>query len=174
MQGRLGKGFVTALILVVILVAALGLRLWGSGFGLPAYTRYHPDEHALVERAAAILWTGDWNLQRFNYPPFYAYLQAGSYAAYFLWGAAQGNWNQILPFVLPRVLPGWALAHSSGGHADGPGRLPGRQAREWPAHRPARGGVACRQLPAQYPLPLCHIRCHGWFPGHSHLSVSVS
>lgn len=101
MRRRLNDKVFVCLGLALILVAALGLRLWGSGFGLPAYTRYHPDEHALVERAAAILWTGDWNLQRFNYPPFYAYLQAGSYAAYFLWGAAQGNWNQILPFVLP-------------------------------------------------------------------------
>jgi 4-amino-4-deoxy-L-arabinose transferase-like glycosyltransferase len=95
---RLGPG----LLLVAILLAALGLRVWGSGFGLPAYTLYHPDEHALVERAARILWTGDWNLHRFNYPAFYAYLQAGGYAAYFLWGASQGSWNEVMPFTLPR------------------------------------------------------------------------
>ncbi|MBN1660070.1 MAG: phospholipid carrier-dependent glycosyltransferase [Anaerolineae bacterium] len=89
------------LVLVSILLAALGLRLWGSGFGLPAYTRYHPDEHALVDRAAAILWTGDWNLHRFNYPPFYAYIQAGAYALYFLKGAAAGLWSEVPPFTLP-------------------------------------------------------------------------
>jgi 4-amino-4-deoxy-L-arabinose transferase-like glycosyltransferase len=90
------------LLLAAILLVSLGLRVWGSGFGLPAYTLYHPDEHALVDRAAQILWTGDWNLHRFNYPPFYAYLQAGGYAAYFLWGAAQGTWDQVMPFALPQ------------------------------------------------------------------------
>jgi 4-amino-4-deoxy-L-arabinose transferase-like glycosyltransferase len=95
---RFGPG----LLLAAILVVSLGLRVWGSGFGLPAYWMYHPDEHALVDRAARILYTGDWNLHRFNYPPFYAYLQAGGYAAYFLWGAAQGAWNQIAPFTLPK------------------------------------------------------------------------
>ena len=88
-------------LLTILLLGAFALRAWGSDFGLPAYTRYHPDEHALVERAAAILWTGDWNLHRFNYPAFYAYLQAAAYALLFLRGAAAGLWNQIIPFTLP-------------------------------------------------------------------------
>ena len=71
---------IPVLLLLLIVLAAFALRVWGTGFGLPAYTRYHPDEHALVDRAAAILWTGDWNLHRFNYPAFYAYVQAGAYA----------------------------------------------------------------------------------------------
>jgi 4-amino-4-deoxy-L-arabinose transferase-like glycosyltransferase len=91
-----------SLLLAGILVVSLLLRLWGSGFGLPAYTRYHPDEQALVTRAAAILWTGDWNLQRFNYPPFYAYIQALAYAAYFLWGASRGLWTEVPPFAVPQ------------------------------------------------------------------------
>ena len=61
--------FLPPVLLALMLLIALGLRVWGSGFGLPAYTRYHPDEHALVERSAEILWTGDRNQQRFNYPP---------------------------------------------------------------------------------------------------------
>lgn len=88
-------------LLLAILTGAFMLRAWGSSFGLPAFTRYHPDEHALVERAAAILWTGDWNLHRFNYPPFYAYLQSGAYTALFLWLAAQGLWSQVPPFTVP-------------------------------------------------------------------------
>jgi 4-amino-4-deoxy-L-arabinose transferase-like glycosyltransferase len=88
-------------LLFAILVGAFCLRAWGSSFGLPAFTRYHPDEHALVDRAAAVLWTGDWNLHRFNYPPFYAYLQTGAYAALFLWLAAQGLWSQVPPFTVP-------------------------------------------------------------------------
>lgn len=87
--------------LVLVLLIALGLRVWGSGFGLPAYTRYHPDEHALVERAAQILWTGDWNLHRFNYPAAYAYVQAIGYAIYFLYGVAQDLWEHVPAFVVP-------------------------------------------------------------------------
>ncbi len=94
-------GTVFTLLLLFILLLSLGLRAWGSGFGLPAYTRYHPDEHALVERAAAILWTGDWNLHRFNYPASYAYLQTGAYALYFLYGVTQGLWERVPEFVVP-------------------------------------------------------------------------
>lgn len=97
-----GKNLFPALVLAGILLFSLLFRLWGSGFGLPAYSRYHPDEHALVTRAAAILWTGDWNLQRFNYPPFYAYVQALAYAGYFLWGASRGSWNEVPAFTLPQ------------------------------------------------------------------------
>jgi 4-amino-4-deoxy-L-arabinose transferase-like glycosyltransferase len=98
----IGRRTLPGLMLAAVLCIAFGLRVWGSEFGLPAYTLYHPDEHALVERAAAILWTGDWNLHLFNYPPFYAYLQTGTYALYFLWGTVQGLWQQIMPFPLPQ------------------------------------------------------------------------
>ena len=96
-RGGLASGF----LLAAILTGSLCLRIWGSGFGLPAYTRYHPDEHALVDRAAAILWTGDWNLHRFNYPPLYAYFQAGAYALYFLYGVTQDLWRYVPTFVVP-------------------------------------------------------------------------
>jgi 4-amino-4-deoxy-L-arabinose transferase-like glycosyltransferase len=94
-------GSARSLALLLILAIAFALRVWGSDFGLPAYTRYHPDEHALVERAAAILWTGDWNLHRFNYPPLYAYVQAGAYALYFLYGVTQELWRYVPAFVVP-------------------------------------------------------------------------
>ena len=89
------------LLLTLVLVIGLGLRVWGVGFGLPAYARYHPDEHALVERAAQILWTGNWKLERFNYPPAYAYVQTIAYAIYFLYGVSQGLWEQLPLFVVP-------------------------------------------------------------------------
>ena len=103
---RMGRGrsisrVIPALLLFITVAFAFGLRVWGNDFGLPAYTRYHPDEHALVERAAAILWTGDWNLHRFNYPPLYAYLQAGAYALYFLYGVTQELWRFVPTFVVP-------------------------------------------------------------------------
>lgn len=92
---------ISTFVLIAILAFSLALRVWGSRFGLPTYTRYHPDEHALVERAAAILWTGDWNLHRFNYPPLYAYFQAGAYATYFLYGVTQELWRYVPTFVVP-------------------------------------------------------------------------
>ncbi len=101
MRTGLVRKLIPGVLLLAVLAGAFALRAWGSSFGLPAFTRYHPDEHALVDRAAAILWTGDWNLHRFNYPPFYAYLQAGAYAVLFLWLAAQGLWSQVPPFVVP-------------------------------------------------------------------------
>jgi 4-amino-4-deoxy-L-arabinose transferase-like glycosyltransferase len=91
-----------SLVLLGLIVGlSLALRVWGSGFGLPAYTRYHPDEHALVNRAAAILWTGDWNLHRFNYPALYAYFQAAAYAAYYLYGVTQDLWRYVPTFAVP-------------------------------------------------------------------------
>lgn len=92
---------IPVVLLALILVLSFALRVWGIGFGLPAYTRYHPDEHALVERAAAILWTGDWNLHRFNYPAFYAYLQVMVYAFYYLYGVTQELWRYVPTFVVP-------------------------------------------------------------------------
>jgi len=75
-------------------VAAFLLRAWGARFGLPEYV-YHPDEHAIVDRAAAILRTGDYSPHWFNYPSAYVYLQALSYIPYFLISAARGFGNTI-------------------------------------------------------------------------------
>jgi 4-amino-4-deoxy-L-arabinose transferase-like glycosyltransferase len=73
---------------------ALLVRAWGTRFGLPEYI-YHPDEHAIVDRAAAILRTGDYSPHWFNYPSAYVYLQALSYVPYFLISAARGLGNTI-------------------------------------------------------------------------------
>ena len=75
-------------------VVAFVLRAWGARFGLPEYV-YHPDEHAIVDRAAAILRTGDYSPHWFNYPSTYTYLQALSYIPYFLISAARGFGNTI-------------------------------------------------------------------------------
>jgi 4-amino-4-deoxy-L-arabinose transferase-like glycosyltransferase len=81
-------------IIAALFLAALMLRIWGARFGLPEYV-YHPDEHALVERAAAILRTGDYSPHWFNYPSLYIYVQALSYIPYFLISAARGFGNTI-------------------------------------------------------------------------------
>lgn len=87
--------------LTAVLTTSLVLRLWGGGFGLPGFTHYHPDEHALVDRATAILQTGDWAPGRFNYPPLYAYLQVGGVAASFVLGKALGLWDTMPGYPLP-------------------------------------------------------------------------
>lgn len=89
------------LVLAVIILVSLALRVWGSGFGLPVFTHYHPDEHALVDRATAILQTGEWAPDRFNYPPFYAYVQVGGLAASYVLGEVLGHWDAMPDYPLP-------------------------------------------------------------------------
>jgi 4-amino-4-deoxy-L-arabinose transferase-like glycosyltransferase len=84
----------TWVLISAFLVVAFVLRAWGARFGLPEYV-YHPDEHAIVDRAAAILRTGDYSPHWFNYPSVYIYLQALSYIPYFLISAARGFGNTI-------------------------------------------------------------------------------
>ena len=70
-------------LLLVILVLALGLRLWGAGFGLPDV--YHPDEERIVNHALAF-GLGDFNPHYFNYPSFSMYLLFFEYGIYYLIG----------------------------------------------------------------------------------------
>jgi hypothetical protein len=82
-QRRLGA----ALLLGGIFVAALLLRLWGIGFGLPY--EYHPDEDQYVRQAATMgsqgLQPADW----FN-PPLFKYLLLAEYGAYYAAGRLLG------------------------------------------------------------------------------------
>src|SRR3954464_12691356 len=54
--------------LSIVIVAALGLRLLGLRYGLPAV--YNPDEVAIMSRALAFA-KGDLNPHNFVYPSFY-------------------------------------------------------------------------------------------------------
>jgi asparagine N-glycosylation enzyme membrane subunit Stt3 len=78
----------------LLFILAFGMRAWGVRFGLPEHF-YHPDEHAIVDRATAILQTGDYNPHWFNYPSAYIYLQAVTYIPYFLISAARGFGDTI-------------------------------------------------------------------------------
>jgi 4-amino-4-deoxy-L-arabinose transferase-like glycosyltransferase len=84
----------TWVLISAFFVVAFVLRAWGARFGLPEYV-YHPDEHSIVDRAAAILRTGDYSPHWFNYPSAHIYLQALSYIPYFLISAARGFGNTI-------------------------------------------------------------------------------
>ena len=90
----LGSPRVVSLVVVALFLLAFTLRAWGARYGLPEYF-YHPDEHAIVERATAILRTGDYSPHWFNYPSAYIYVQALSYIPYFLISAARGFGNTI-------------------------------------------------------------------------------
>jgi 4-amino-4-deoxy-L-arabinose transferase-like glycosyltransferase len=101
-RGSAGKGSRTAatwrvapvVTLVLLFFLAFILRAWGTRFGLPE-AFYHPDEHAIVERATGILRTGDYSPHWFNYPSAYIYVQALTYIPYFLISAARGFGNSI-------------------------------------------------------------------------------
>jgi 4-amino-4-deoxy-L-arabinose transferase-like glycosyltransferase len=75
------------LFLLVILVIAILLRLWGIGFGLPY--EYHVDEPQYVRQAAAMGSKGlepDW----WNNPPLFKYILLFEYGGFFLVGKVIG------------------------------------------------------------------------------------
>ncbi len=92
------RQFSPLVVLCLLFLVGLGLRVWGARFGLPE-DFYHPDEHAIVDRATAILRTGDYNPHWFNYPSTYIYIQALSYIPYFLISAARGFGGTIPSFT---------------------------------------------------------------------------
>jgi hypothetical protein len=72
-------------VLLVICVVALGLRLVGLRYGLPAV--YNPDEVAIMSRALAFA-KGDLNPHNFLYPTFYFY-------ALFVWEGLAAVWSVV-------------------------------------------------------------------------------
>ena len=81
--GRLG-----VIALAAILAVALGLRVQGLGFGLPAV--YNPDEMAIMSRALGFA-TGNLNPHNFLYPTFYFYVLFAWIGAYFAAAWAFGS-----------------------------------------------------------------------------------
>lgn len=65
----------TFLVLLLTLAASVALRAYGGIlWGLP--DRFHPDEPFILDRAAAMVSTGDPNPRWFRYPSLYIYVQA--------------------------------------------------------------------------------------------------
>lgn len=75
------------------LAAALSLRVWGLGFGLPYLE--HPDEWAVADRAVQMLRTADYSPHSFVYPTLYIYLELGVAAIHFLWGVGAGVYRSL-------------------------------------------------------------------------------
>lgn len=82
-----------SLMLATIFALAVGLRLWGTNFGLPY--AYHPDEGALVMPALNILRTGDYRPLRLDYGSAYLYALTVLYIPYFLYGAWRGHFATV-------------------------------------------------------------------------------
>lgn len=72
----------------VVMALALGLRLWGLGFGLPN-VHCRPDESTLVNKAVAIA-AGSLDPHFFNYPSLQFYLLAVLYGAAYVLGRVAG------------------------------------------------------------------------------------
>ena len=88
-RARYGPG----LVLAPVLLAALGLRIWGIDFGLPN-TLTRPDETTIVHRALAI-GAGDLNPHFFRYPSLHFYVMAFVYGLYYLAGLATGRFGGV-------------------------------------------------------------------------------
>jgi len=84
-----------ALVLFGILLAALALRVWGIGFGLPY--EYHVDEVQYVRQAASM---GSRGLEPvwWNNPPFYKYVLLAEYGGLFAVGKIFGWYASAADF----------------------------------------------------------------------------
>lgn len=85
--------------MLVILIFATLLRLWGIDFGLP-YAN-HPDESRFVMTAVKIIQTGDFNPGWFLQPTLYAYSSVGVLMIYFLMGVSQGVFMSVQDLFCP-------------------------------------------------------------------------
>ncbi len=89
-----GFSQVAELIIVIALFgAALVLRTWALGWGLP-YVE-HPDEPAVLETAIRMVKEGEPNPGRFIYPSFHYYMLALVIRLHAVWGIAQGLYQSL-------------------------------------------------------------------------------
>lgn len=79
--------------LVILLLAALGLRLWGIQFGLPY--AYHYDEMFYVTGG---LNTGAWVFETANNPPGFMNILTGEYGLYYILGRALHWFGSVREF----------------------------------------------------------------------------
>ena len=83
----------STLTLVAILAIAAVLRFWGLGAGLPHAPGV--DEPEVMNRAVAMMKTGDYNPRFFDYPTLYIYVQLIAATVQFLFGATAGAWRSL-------------------------------------------------------------------------------
>jgi 4-amino-4-deoxy-L-arabinose transferase-like glycosyltransferase len=83
----------SALTLAIILALAAMLRFVGIGSGIPF--NIGVDEPEIMERAVAMMKTGDFNPHFFDYPGLYFYVQMAIACARFIAGATAGYWTSL-------------------------------------------------------------------------------
>lgn len=71
----------------LLVLVALGLRVWGAGWSLPYVD--HPDEPAVVRGILRVV-QGDLNPDHFFYPSLMFYVQAAVWWLHFAWGELTG------------------------------------------------------------------------------------
>ena len=79
--------------LALTLLAALLLRFWALGQGIPYMLGV--DEPEVMDRAVRMIKTGDFNPHFFDYPSLYIYVQSAVSVARFLFGAVRGEWSSL-------------------------------------------------------------------------------
>ncbi len=82
------RGRTAGLILLGILIAALLMRIWGMGFGLPQ--KVHPDEPLLVDRAIEAAAHGTYKTGFYHWPNFIIYLLHFEYIVAYTVGHVTG------------------------------------------------------------------------------------
>ena len=87
------RSLVVPALLILILAAAFGLRVWGITYGLPQ--SYIPDEYDYVHSALKKLKTGDFNPRWWYYPSLQPYLCTATYLAVYLQNLPSGRWAGI-------------------------------------------------------------------------------
>jgi len=102
-------------LLAIILLVALGLRIWAIDFGLPYL--YHPDEPSKIEIAQHIVKTGDLNPHYFKKPTLLIYANALLYLPYYAVGKARGEFTTITDIPPPERL------NMGVGHIGAPGAV---------------------------------------------------
>jgi len=77
--------------ILLIVLAAMAIRMWGLDFGLPQ--RFHTDEPVVVTRAQYGAATDYWNPEAFHWPSLQIYILGFEYKAWYWIGNSTGAWN---------------------------------------------------------------------------------
>lgn len=79
--------------LVAVLAAAVVLRFWALGHGIPYALAV--DEPEIMDRAVAMMKTGNFNPRFYDYPGLYIHVQLVTACVRFIAGAVAGTWQSL-------------------------------------------------------------------------------
>jgi len=96
MENDVWKDSQGKIVFILIVLLALGLRIWGISFGLPYI--YHVDEERF-SRISHHYFSGDLNPHFFHVPSLHTYAVAGIWGTYYLAGKASGKFHSLDDFI---------------------------------------------------------------------------